>query len=165
MGARGEHWPVGMKTITPYVVNVDPNSFVSPNASIRTLNIERTFWEKATILHMYAHYPEKKSVPIRQSRHFYDFYRLLHSEAKELAIKNKYLLPRVSEHKKLYFPANWAKYDDAKAGSLKLIPKSKLLDEFKKDYSAMSDMIYGDQPSWNAILETIQSFETDFNKT
>jgi hypothetical protein len=37
------------------------------------LEIERTFWEKATILHAEYHQPEDKTIKDRFSRHFSDF--------------------------------------------------------------------------------------------
>ena len=43
---------------------------------------ERTFWEKATILHHEAHRPENSVMPSRYSRHYYDLYRLAHSDVK-----------------------------------------------------------------------------------
>ena len=40
------------------------------------LDAERTFWEKATILHQEAHRGPERPLPIRYSRHYYDVYRL-----------------------------------------------------------------------------------------
>jgi hypothetical protein len=88
LGARSEHWPVSMQKISPYVAEILPTPLNQMEAEIRVLNIERTFWEKATILHKYAHYPENKTVPQRQSRHFFDFYCLLNSDGKAKALAN-----------------------------------------------------------------------------
>ncbi|MCB0308582.1 MAG: nucleotidyl transferase AbiEii/AbiGii toxin family protein [Bdellovibrionales bacterium] len=164
MGARAEHWPVGIYTITPYVTELKTDILTDMDTNIRTLNVERTFWEKATILHMYAHYPEGKIVPTRQSRHFYDFYRLLNSEAKDIALENKDLLSKVAQHKMLYYPAKWANYEAAEKEALRLIPQAEVVDQLEKDYRQMSDMIYGEIPSWKNILSEIQSFEKQFNK-
>src|SRR5690554_2080096 len=68
LGARSDHWPVSMQKIAPYVAEILPAPLNQMGTEIRVLNIERTFWEKATILHKYAHYPENKTVPERQSR-------------------------------------------------------------------------------------------------
>ena len=38
--------------------------------------LERTFWEKATILHHEANRPEHLEMPQRYSRHYYDLYRM-----------------------------------------------------------------------------------------
>lgn len=50
-GARADHWPVETATIVPYVANVSDNLSID-GSSVRVLAAERTFWEKATILHM-----------------------------------------------------------------------------------------------------------------
>lgn len=73
IGARSDHWPVSMKPVVSYVGEKFPAIEGEDEVLIRVLNSERTFWEKATILHKYAHFPEDKVIPVRQSRHYYDF--------------------------------------------------------------------------------------------
>jgi hypothetical protein len=164
LGARSDHWPVSMQTISPYIAEILPSPLNEMNAEIRVLNIERTFWEKATILHRYAHYPEDKTVPERQSRHFFDFYCLLNSEGKNKALDNTDLLEKVAAHKNLYFKAAWANYLSAKKGSLKLIPKEKVMKAMEADYKAMSEMFAGVVPSWSEIIQLIAQFEEEFNR-
>ena len=57
--------------ITPYTADVVP---FGPELSttVRTASPERTFWEKATILHQEANRLEGKAMPRRYSRHYYD---------------------------------------------------------------------------------------------
>ena len=55
LGARSDHWPVEPANITPYVYDVISKSMARPATSLRVLSAERTFWEKATILHMLYH--------------------------------------------------------------------------------------------------------------
>lgn len=50
LGARSDHWPVSIQEISPYIVEIMPDELSNMKAQIRVLNIERTFWEKATIL-------------------------------------------------------------------------------------------------------------------
>jgi hypothetical protein len=151
------------QTISPYILEVLPDSFKNMDAEIRVLNIERTFWEKATILHKYAHYPENKTVPERQSRHFFDFYCLLLSDGKNKALANIDLLEKVAAHKILYFKAAWANYETAKIGSLKLVPEEKVMKAMENDYKAMSEMFPGDVPEWGEIIDEIKKFEKDLN--
>lgn len=165
LGARSDHWPVSMQNISPYVAEVLPASMKNMDAEIRVLNIERTFWEKATILHMYAHYSVGKTAPERQSRHYYDFYFLLKSDGKKKALENVELLEKVASHKDLYFKAAWANYSSAKKGSLKLIPDEQVMKKMESDYKAMSEMLAGVVPSWGNIIETIKEFEKNFNNT
>lgn len=164
LGARSDHWPVSMQNIFPYIVEIMPEDLSDMTAKIRVLNVERTFWEKATILHKYAHYPEEKTVPERQSRHFYDFYCLLNSRAKERALANIDLLEKVIEHKSLYFRSGWANYATAKKGTFKAIPEKRVLDAMEKDYSAMSEMFFEEVPTWEEIIDVLKSFEDEFNK-
>ena len=51
MGARADHWPCETRTVTPFVAEEFPQGFHQPNAAVKVLSAERTFWEKATILH------------------------------------------------------------------------------------------------------------------
>ena len=164
LGGRSDHWPISMQKISPYIDEIMPEAMKGMNAEIRALNVERTFWEKATILHKYAHYPDGKIVPERQSRHYYDFYCLLQSDAKDKALKNIELLEKVTEHKGLYFRSGWASYNTAKKGSLKTIPKKRVLDAMEKDYSAMSEMFFDEVPTWDQIVKELKKFEGDFNK-
>lgn len=163
LGARSDHWPVSIQKISPYVAEVLPASLKKMDAEIRVLNIERTFWEKVTILHMYAHYPAGKTTPERQSRHYYDFYFLLKSNGKNKALANVELLEKVATHKDLYFKVAWANYPTAKKGSLKLIPGDQVMKKMESDYKAMSEMLAGNVPSWISIIEAIKEFEKNFN--
>jgi hypothetical protein len=163
LGARSDHWPVSMQKISPYVAEILTSPLNEMDAEIRVLNIERTFWEKATILHKYAHYPDEKTVPERQSRHFFDFYCLLKSHGKMKALENIDLLEKVAAHNNLYFKAAWTNYLTAKQGSLKLIPQDKVMKAMEADYKAMSEMFPGNVPNWHEIVSLIHLFETDFN--
>lgn len=164
LGARSDHWPVSMQKISPYVAEILPAPLNKMEAEIRVLNIERTFWEKATILHKYAHYPKNKTVPERQSRHFFDFYCLLNSDGKAKALANIDLLEKVAAHKNIYFKAAWANYLTAKKGSLKLIPEEKVMKAMEADYKAMSEMFAGEVPSWDEVIKDVKEFEDDFNE-
>jgi len=119
--------------------------------------------KRQSILHELHHYPETKALKRGYSRHFYDFYQLLNSKFKEEALDKLELLDEVANHKKVFFRRGWAKFDLAKKGTLKLIPKQRILNELKKDYSEMEVMFFNTFPSWDDILKTITEFERSFN--
>ncbi len=50
--------PTKVSTIRPYIAEVYPVQFSDASVSIRTTTPERTFWEKATILHHEANRPD-----------------------------------------------------------------------------------------------------------
>ena len=163
IGARSEHWPVSEHKIQSYVKEALKEKIHEPEIWVRVLNAERTFWEKATILHQYAHLPEDKKLPPRISRHFYDFFRLLNSEIKEKALIETALLERVATHKSIYFASSWANYGTARKKTLRLFPPLRILKELEKDYVLMHAMFFREIPDWELILKTIGKFEKEFN--
>ncbi len=164
MGARSDHWPIHVNEVHSYLADVLPGVLKQPSANVKVLNAARTFWEKATILHMYANLPHGKKIALRQSRHYYDFYRLLLSKHKNEALVDLPLLKRVAEHKRIYFRAAWAKYEEAAPGTLKLMPDDRVLTEMKRDYSQMKEMFFGIQPDWQDVIAGIDRFQKEFNR-
>jgi predicted nucleotidyltransferase component of viral defense system len=164
IGARSEHWPVSEHKVQSYTKEALKEKIHESEVVVRVLNAERTFWEKATILHQYAHLPEDKKLPPRISRHFYDFFRLLNSSIKKKALEEVTLLERVANHKSIYFASGWARYDTARQGTLKLVPPLRALKELQKDYGLMESMFFREVPTWELILKTVGEFENEFNK-
>jgi len=163
MGARSEHWPVEKRTIQSYTKQALPESVEEESIEVRVLSGRRTFWEKATILHQYSHLPEHKTLPLRLSRHFYDFFCLLNSDIRGPALENSDLLSRVANHKSLYFSSKWASYDTARKGMLRLIPPERIRTELRKDYELMKTMLFREVPEWESIMDEIKEFEYSFN--
>jgi hypothetical protein len=60
LGARSDHWPAVEGIVTPYAAEDFPRIFSAPTCSVHVLAAERTFWEKATILHAWHHAPADK---------------------------------------------------------------------------------------------------------
>jgi hypothetical protein len=164
LGSRSEHWPVSKHKIQSYTKIALKKKVTEPAVWVKVLDAKRTFWEKATILHQYSHLPHDKKLPLRISRHFYDFFCLLNSDIKANAITELELLDRVATHKSIYFASRWASYGTARKGSLKLLPPTILLDDLEKDYSLMKDMFFGNIPEWSEILKVIGDFEMEFNE-
>ena len=114
--------------IAPYAADVIP---FGPELSttVRTASPERTFWEKATILHQEANRPEGKAMPRRYSRHYYDMYRLGHSFVLGRAVAQPGLLEQVVRFKEKFYRTPWAKLADARPGTLRLAPPKGRLGE------------------------------------
>jgi hypothetical protein len=163
IGARSEHWPAVEAGVTPYVATEFPNVFKTPTCQVRVLAAQRTFWEKATLLHMWYHAPANKKFRDRQSRHYYDVVRLYQHELGQDAIKDTELLLSVARHKDVFFPAAWARYVDAKPGTLRLVPKEARLPELEQDYRKMREMIFGEPPNFARLLEVLRDIEGQIN--
>lgn len=155
-GARADHWPVETAIIVPYVANVSDNLSID-GFSVRVLAAERTFWEKATILHMIYHYPPEKGVPPRMSRHYYDVYAMAGLPIYKRALESIALLKHAAEHKTLFFKANWAHYEEAAPGTLRLVPRDDQMNQLRNDYRQMQQMFFEEPPSFDQIIEKLRS--------
>lgn len=132
---------------------------------IPVLSIERTFWEKASILHAEAHRPLEKMIPDRYSRHYADLAALAQTEIGKNALQRDDLRARVVAHKQVFFPAIWARTDTAVPGTFRLMPQKERSEILARDYAEMRDMFFGESPTWNDILDVLKNLEARINST
>lgn len=164
IGALAAWTPAKEKSVTPYAAECYPKAFKQLSSVILTAAAERTFWEKVTILHHEANRPENLSMPKRYSRHYYDLYCIAHSENKQAAFNNLDLLQRVVDFKMKFYPRKWARYDEAVPGTIKLTPPSYRLDALRADYENMSEMMFGDFPDFNTLMDYIAVLQYEINQ-
>lgn len=163
LGARSDSWPAAMHTIMPYAAELFPQMFQTPSCKVNTLEAERTFWEKATILHKEYHRPKDSTPGERRSRHYYDLYQLSKMDIGDRALKQQGLLERVIEHKKVFFRSSWAHYETAKPGSFRLVPPTERIAQLRTDYAQMQSMIFGDYPELDKIIKGLSELEGKIN--
>lgn len=161
-GARSDRWPVEMKRVTSLVAEAFPKAAVDAT-EIPILSIERTFWEKATILHAEAHRPAGKETPPRYSRHYSDLAALAGLEPGRRALERDDLRNRVVAHKKVFFPAAWTSMDTAVPGQFKLLPPLERLPALEHDYRQMQQMFFGTPPPWSEIIARLGALEQAIN--
>ena len=164
IGTLAAWTPTKMTTIHPYAADFYPQVFSMPNSQILTVSAERTFWEKVTILHKEA-FRETGEFPRRYSRHYYDLWCMSNSPVKSHALSDTDLLGRVVAFKSRFYPSNAARYDLAKPGTINLVPKSHYINALEKDYQHMQNMIYGECPEFDDLLNTIKKLEEEINHT
>jgi len=163
IGALAVWTPSAYKDITPYAAEHYAHLFSDPTTSVLTVLPERTFWEKATILHHEANRPETSLMPARYSRHYYDIYCLSRSWVKSAALADLGLLEKVVAFKDKFYPRSWARYTDAKPGSIKLVPPPHCLKELEADYEHMHGMIFGSKPGYQEMMSVISGLEKEIN--
>ncbi len=149
--------------ILPIIGETYPNVF-EEMTSIRTVSAERTFWEKATILHHEANRVSSSPMPHRYARHFYDLYKIANSDFKDKALSDKDLLRKVTEFKMKFYPRKWARYEDVLNGKLRLVPDEYRFKEIEEDYKSMVEMIYGDYPSFDVLITRLRKLEKEINR-
>ena len=149
--------------IQSYAAAHFPQLFEKPSCEVPTILAERTFWEKATILHQEAHRPADKAMPIRYSRHYYALARLALSATKNKALADLKTLDDVVAFKQKFYPSTWAQYGSAKPPTLKLMPPEFRVSVLNRDYQAMQDMIFDQRLSFEEVMQTLSGLEAEIN--
>ncbi len=166
-GAKSALDPNSEVPIKPYVDDDLPALDLTVPA-VRTVDPERTFWDKVVILHGLRRWFDKrdelKGGGQRVSRHYYDLHRLVGTAAGAAAIKDRALGDDCVAHARMFF--NRPDFDLATAvpGSFALAPHDAMIEQLRVDYRAMQGMIFGDAPAFEAVIESIASLEASLNK-
>lgn len=71
-GSLTDQQPVGRHSVRPWTAEVLPAAFPDWRCEVVALEVERSFWEKVTILHAEYHRPLDRTTPDRFSRHYAD---------------------------------------------------------------------------------------------
>lgn len=163
IGPLASWTPSDIFEISSFAAQKFPQVFEQPSCRVDTILAERTFWEKATILHQEANRTEDKPLPSRHARHYYDLAMMARSSVKEKAFARLDLLEAVVQFKQRFYHSPWAKYEEAKIGTLKLLPPEFRNAELRKDYTAMQNMIFEKNLSFEEIIETLEVLEREIN--
>jgi hypothetical protein len=142
-----------------------PDALPDWECDVVALGLDRTFWEKATILHAEHHRPSGKATPDRFSRHYADVAALARHPATEIAIQDRETCRRVANWKRVFFGSAWANYETARPGSFRLLPSKERLPPLRRDFAAMRDMYLGEPPSFEEVLVTLSTLEIRLNET
>ncbi len=161
-GARSDAWPSDDRRLQPYVADAITR-LDDCQVQVRVLAAERTFWEKATILHAEVHRPAEKAIPPRYSRHYADLAALARSKVVTTALADADLRNRVVQHKQVFFPSAWANYATAVPGTFRLVPDARRLEELSADYRAMREMFFREPVAWESIVAELGTLEKTIN--
>lgn len=163
IGPLAEWMPHHKEKIKSYVAEQYTRVFLEPSTFVNTIDVERTFWEKTTILHKIANRDINKPFPMRYARHYYDLFCMYNSNIKEKAFIKKELLEQDIKFKKKFYASNHSGYETAMIGSMMLMPRDEDLLSLKNDYEHMKKMLYGTIPDFKDILFTIKILESEIN--
>ena len=162
-GSLTDQQPTGRHPIRPWVADVLPEAFPDWRCEVVALEVERSFWEKATILHTEYHRPAEKPTPDKFSRHYADAAAMAKHPTASKAIGQHDLRDRVVEWKSQFFGSSWANYGQAKPGTFRLVPPPERQPALRRDYQAMRDMYLTDPVSFDDILATLAELENRIN--
>lgn len=128
---------------------------VFPTARPRVMHAERTFWEKATAIHVFC--LQERLRGDRFARHWHDVVRLDEAGFAAAAFADRELANAVARHKAMFFAEKAADrsqidYASAVNGSLQLVPAGDGATALAEDYARMVDD--------GLLLDEAEPFET-----
>ncbi|BBO60173.1 nucleotidyl transferase AbiEii/AbiGii toxin family protein [Mycoavidus sp. B2-EB] len=137
-----------------------------PYAQVKVLSPMRTFWEKATLMHVECQRGEFRSNSERLSRHWYDLAMLANLAIGQNALADRGLLADVIKHKKVFYNTSYANYDACLVGQLRLLPNETALPALRQDFQSMigAGMFIGNPPSFDTIIDCLRALEKVINK-
>ena len=130
------------------------------NFQVCTIEPQVTMLEKIFLLHEEFTKSISDMRHLRMSRHLYDLYKLHESSYTEIAIKDKSLYERIIAHRQQFIRQSGIDYDHHGGETISFIPPSHILNAYKNDYEKMNlNMIYGDAPSFEALIEKLNGIQ------
>jgi nucleotidyltransferase AbiEii toxin of type IV toxin-antitoxin system len=166
-GAKSALDPNAPRTVVPYIADdLVAEDFSIPG--IITVEADRTLWDKVVILHGMRSWYEARG-QVRQegqriTRHYYDVHRLVESPIRENALGDLELAVDCSRHARMFFNRPDFRLENAIPGNFTLTPVEGMLGALRGDYERMAGMIFGPVPDFEAVIRSIESFETAVNQ-
>lgn len=141
------------------------SEFSLPESEVPVLALARTYWEKATLIHVACNRSEIKAAE-RTSRHWYDLFQLSVQPEQNETDAAIELLKEVVEHKSMFYHSSWANYQACIDGGLRLVPEGELRKVLEEDFKSMvkAGMFYTSPPKFDKILERLYEVQSRLNK-
>ena len=140
-----------------------------PTACPSVMLAERTFWEKATAMHVFCRQERHRGQ--RQSRHWHDLVRLDDAGIAARALADRALARSVARHKTMFFSekdaaGNRIDYETAVSGELQLVPDGTARTALADDYRRMlaDGMLLEDNAPFEVIMTRCAEIETRANR-
>jgi hypothetical protein len=153
------------RQVRPYLVKAFPSVFTQGVFNVRTVTPERTFWEKAMLLHEETFRTSGAGPKARLARHYYDLWCLVTKGVGEKAFADRELFARIAAHRAVFFRRSKDAQTSLLPGALRIIPLPDQMAAWKQDYQTMrEDMFFGTVPEFDEIIRVMGDFERRFNR-
>jgi len=165
-GGRNITEPNEEHEVSPDIAEFVPE-LVFPHSRVSVLSPARTFWEKATLMHVESQRGMFRPNADRLSRHWYDLSMLAGMNIGKAALENRDMLVDVVKHKKVFYHTSYANYDACLVGQLRLLPDEVVLVSLAQDFQRMIDagMFIGAPPVFDQIIGRLRLLEAEINKS
>jgi hypothetical protein len=163
-GGRNVIVPNEDRHLRPYIA-AELRDLQFPEATVQVLSPCRTFWEKATLIHVTCNRAHPNLDADRQSRHWHHLAVLADHEIGQTSLADRQLLADVVKHKNIFFRTSYANYEACLSGGLRLIPGKVLQDALRLDYEKMiaDGMFEGEPPTFDSIIARLEKLDKQIN--
>ncbi|NTB87505.1 nucleotidyl transferase AbiEii/AbiGii toxin family protein [Agrobacterium tumefaciens] len=156
-GARSTGEPASLRDVVCDASGL-VEDVVFPTARPRVMHAERTFWEKATAIHVFC--LQERLRGHRFARHWHDMARLDEAGFAAAAFADRDLATAVARHKAMFFAEKAADrspidYAAAVNGDLQLVPAGDGAKALEEDYARMVEdgLLLEDAEPFEALME------------
>ncbi|MBR5984549.1 MAG: nucleotidyl transferase AbiEii/AbiGii toxin family protein [Bacteroidales bacterium] len=165
IGSRSLMEPTEHLSVSSLISNAFPDintNFTNP--VIATAAPQKTFLEKACLLHEMFSVNIKATNADRRSRHLYDLERMMDKDFAVKAINDSDLWNSVQHHRSIFSSVKDVDYSSDFRKKIVLCPPEDVYAFWKADYRKMCEtMIYGNKLSFDKLMERIGELENRFH--
>lgn len=164
VGARSLLEPTADAAVTSVLEDALPISTTVRQVMIPTALAEKTFLEKAFLLHeLFSSQTSREAN--RKSRHLYDLAQMMSTDIAARAIANDELWNTIHHHRELFTSMSGVDYTPDIRKQIRLLPPDDVIDDWRNDYKDMqSSMIYGEKPIFEELMRKMEELENRFHK-
>ena len=163
VGVRSLLEPTAEAVVTSVLEEVLPVSATVRQVVISTALAEKTFLEKAFLLHELFSSQSSKGAN-RRSRHLYDLAQMMNTDIAARAIADDELWNTIHHHRELFTGMSGVDYTPDVRKRIRLLPPDKVIDDWRNDYKDMqSSMIYGEKPAFEELMGKMAELENIFH--
>lgn len=159
--------PYELRELKSLISMVYPDQkFSGDKIEIPTVLPSRTLLEKMFLLHEEFQKPKDRKIrSARMTRHLYDISKLMETKYLDQALEDKDLYTTIVNHRSKLTKISWVDYSKHNYETLKFTPPESIMEEYKRDYSAMEEsMFYGKTEPFEDLINKLNQLNTRINK-
>jgi len=165
IGARSLIEPTEKSKVKSLISDNLPIETLLVNSQIITAVPEKTFIEKAFLLHE-IFTCGVRMIANRKSRHLYDLEKMMDKDFAIKAISDNDLWNTIRHHREKFTRIGGVDYSQDIRSKISLIPPIEVFDNWQQDYEAMQNtMIYGNSLTFNKLINRIKQLEERIRQT